>query len=170
MADDNTQQSTGTNGDQDNTGTSQVQAPETFSREYVEELRRENASHRTGKKEAVDAAKAELTAAFEARLAEKDTAYTELQNELGKAWVELEKVHTAIAAKVPSDKVLAFASILQGEDPETIKGSAASAKKLFGDFDSHDSPTDPTQGSGGQPLPLNGDKLMQALNAKLGIS
>lgn len=143
-------------------------APETFSREYVEELRRENAKHRTAKTEAVDAVKAQLTQEYEAKLAEKDTAYTELQNQLGDAWIELEKVYTALDAKVPSEKVRAFAAILKGSDPDSIKESAESAKELFGGFGKADAPTDPTQGSGGGHLPLNGDPILNALKKAVG--
>jgi len=152
------------------TVTEQGQAPqtETFSREYVEELRRENAKHRTAKAEAVDAVKAQLTQEYEAKLAEKDTAYAELQNQLGDAWVELEKVYTAIDAKVPSEKVRAFAEILKGSDPDSIKESAKSAKELFGGFGKADAPTDPTQGSGGGHLPLNGDPILNAIKKAVG--
>ncbi|ASZ75447.1 head scaffolding protein [Mycobacterium phage Kimona] len=170
MADENTTPA-GDSGN--NEGTPQGQAPqqqEVFSREYVEELRRENAKHRTSKNEAVQAARDEVKAEYEAKLAEKDTAYTELQNELGKAWIELEKVYVALEAKVPSEKVRAFAAILKGEDKESITESAESAKELFGGFDQNDPPYDPTQGSGGgKPLPLNGDPIMAALKAKIGF-
>ncbi|UJD20855.1 scaffolding protein [Mycobacterium phage Zimmer] len=144
------------------------EAPETFSREYVEELRRENAGHRTGKAAAVDAAKAEAKAHYEAIIADKDVAYTALQNDLGKAWIELEKLQTSLALKVPSERVLAFSSFLQGEDKESIEASAKAAYDLAGGFKTN-SPAffDPTQGRGGgkDPLPLNGDKLMGALVA-----
>jgi hypothetical protein len=142
-----------------------------FSRDYVEELRRENAAHRTGKKDAVETAKAELTREFEAKLAEKDTAYTELQNELGKAWIELEKVYTTLDAKVPSEKVRSFVEILSGEDKDSITESVKSRLELVGGFKSTTPAFDPSQGLGGKgsEVPLNGDKLMNALTAKLGI-
>lgn len=171
MADNDTPVSTDGTTSEGNPPSAQ-EATETFSREYVEELRRENAKHRTSKNDAVAAARDEVKAEYEAKLAEKDTAYAELQNELGKAWIELEKLNVALEAKVPSEKVLAFAEILKGEDKDSLTESAKSVKALFGGFDTKDPAFDPTQGSGGgkQSLPLNGDKLMQALNAKLGIS
>ncbi|AXH48791.1 scaffolding protein [Mycobacterium phage Steamy] len=142
-------------------------APETFSREYVEELRRENAAHRTGKTAAVDAAKAEAKRHYEALLAEKDTAYTALQNDLGNAWIELEKLQTTLALKVPSERVQAFASFLQGTDKDSIGESAKAAYELAGGFKTNSPAFDPTQGRGGgggkDPLALNGDPIMQAL-------
>jgi hypothetical protein len=142
-------------------------APETFSREYVEELRRENASHRTGKQAAIEAAKAEAKAHYEAIIADKDVSYTELQNELGRAWIELEKLQTSLALKVPSERVQAFASFLQGEDKDSIEASAKAAYELAGGFKTNSPAFDPSQGrgGGGEPLPLNGDKLMGALVA-----
>ncbi|AUV61974.1 head scaffolding protein [Mycobacterium phage SWU2] len=148
----------------------QASKPEVFSREYVEGLRRENAAHRTSKQTAVDEAVAAVKQQYETQLADKDTAYAALQNELGNAWIELEKVYTAIEAKVPSDKVRALAEFLQGTDKESITESAKSAAKLFGGWDSIDPAVDPTQGKGGgTPLPLNGDPILQALKAKIGF-
>ncbi|QBP31964.1 scaffolding protein [Mycobacterium phage Kristoff] len=172
MADNDTQ-TPDTTGTPQGTPEGEAKAPEagveTFSREYVEELRRENAKARTAKKTAVDEAKAELTREYEAKLAEKDTAYTELENQLAQAWIELEKVYTALDAKVPSDKVRAFAAILQGSDPDSIKESAKSATELFGGFNTKQPPVDPTQGSGGgKHTPLNGDPILEALKRAVG--
>ncbi|AFL46621.1 head scaffolding protein [Mycobacterium phage ICleared] len=169
MADNDTQTPDTTPGNDEGTDTGQAPAPETFSREYVEELRRENARHRTSKNEAVEAAKAEVRKEYEAKLAEKDTAYTELQNQLGEAWIELEKVYTSIDAKVPSDRVRAFAAILQGSDKESISESAKSAKQLFGGMTGTVPAVDPTQGSGGgKHTPLNGDPILDAIKKAVG--
>lgn len=143
-------------------------APETFSKEYVQELRAEAARHRTAKNEAVEAVRTEMKTQYEAALADKDVKYLELQNQLGQAWIELEKVYTAIEAKVPSEKVRAFAAILQGDDPDTIKESAKTAADLFGGLDNKGPAFDPTQGKGGTPLPLNGDPLLNALKKVVG--
>lgn len=143
-------------------------APETFSKEYVQELRNEAAKYRTQKNEAIEATKAALTQQFQGQIAEKDVALTELKNELENTKLELEKVRIAIEAKVPSDKVLAFARFLQGSDPDAIKASAASATELFGGFDSKSPAYDPTQGSGSNTLPLNGDPLLNMLKKVVG--
>ncbi|AEJ94501.1 head scaffolding protein [Mycobacterium phage Backyardigan] len=170
MADNDTQTPDTTTGDNEGTDAGQAPgAPETFSREYVEELRRENAKARTSKNQAVEDAKAEVRKEYEAKLAEKDTAYTELQNQLGQAWIELEKVYTAVDAKVPSDRVRAFAEILKGEDPDAIKASAESAKQLFGGMTGTVPAVDPTQGSGGgKHTPLNGDPILDAIKKAVG--
>lgn len=138
----------------------------TFSLEYVQELRRENAAQRTSKAEAVEAAVAAVTAEYEAKLADKDTAHTELQNQFEAAQLELEKYRVAISSKVPSDKVQAFVDILKGNTAEEISESAKAAYELAGGFSTSKSPAfDPSQGIGGKkdPIPLNGDPILQAV-------
>jgi hypothetical protein len=142
---------------------------ETFSRDYVEGLRSEAAKYRNEKKDAVEAAKAEVTAEWEAKLAAKDVELTQLQSDsLGKD-VTLYKLRTAIELGVPSDKLVAFAGVIQGDNEEDIKASAQSAKELFGGVRNNDPATDPTQGSGGRPvLALNSDALLQAVKTVVG--
>lgn len=143
--------------------------PKLFDEAYVKSLREEAAAARVAKKDAVDAAIKEANDAFQAELASKDTAYTELQNELANAKVELEKLYVTIDANVPSDKVRAFTAILQGSDSESIQASAKAAYELAGGFASKSPAFDPTQGFGGRdPLPLNGDPILQALKNAVG--
>lgn len=145
------------------------QSPETFSKEYVQELRNEAARYRTQKNEAVEAVKATLSAEFDAKLAEKDVALAEVQNQLAEAQIELEKIFVAIDAQVPSEKVRAFAAILKGEDKDSLAESAKSAKELFGGLGSKSPAYDPTQGAGGgKPLALNGDPILEALKKAVG--
>lgn len=149
-------------------------APEvkTYDEDYVKGLRQEAAAARVAKKDAVEAAERALKEAHAAELAARDTAYTELQNELGQAWIRLQKIETSLAAKVPSDKVLAFVEILQGTDADSIAESAKKNLELIGGFDKKPVPGfDPTQGFGGnKPLPLNGDPILNAMKGVLGIS
>lgn len=141
--------------------------PKVYSEDYVKQLRQEAAKYRTEKNDAINAAKAEITASFETQLAEKNTAFSELEGQLGAAGVELTKLRTALALQVPSDKVLAFAELLKGSTEEEIQQSAASAKELFGGFKSP--PIDPTQGTGGGGhIPLNGDPILAALKRAVG--
>lgn len=144
-------------------------APEVFSKEYVQELRNEAARYRTQKNEAVELAKSAVAKEFEAKLAEKDVAFTELQNSFQEAQIELQKLYVALDSQVPSDKVRAFAAILQGADADSISASAAAAKELFGGLDGKSPAYDPTQGAGGGVLPLNGDPLLNALKKVVGI-
>ncbi|ALA07827.1 scaffolding protein [Mycobacterium phage ExplosioNervosa] len=140
-----------------------------YDETYVKSLRDEAAAARIAKKTAVEAAEKALKEAHAAEIAAKDLAYTELQNELGSAWIELEKVYTAVEAKVPSDKVRAFVEILEGSDAESISESAKSRLELIGGFDKKTPAYDPSQGSGGkqQPLALNGDGILNAMMAVL---
>lgn len=143
--------------------------PKLFDEAYVKSLRDEAAAARVAKKDAVEAAEKALKEAHAAELAARDTAYTELQNQLGQAWIELEKLYTTIDAKVPSDKVRAFVSILQGDDKESIQASAKSAYELAGGFNTKSPAFDPTQGFGGKDLPLNGDPILEAIKAAVGV-
>lgn len=142
---------------------------ETFTKEYVQELRNEAAKYRIEKNEAVEQAKAAVAADFQKQMAEKDVALAEAQNQLGQAWIEMEKLYVSLDAKVPSERVRAFAEILKGEDPETIRESAKSAKELFTGLETKSPAIDPTQGSGGGVVPLNGDPLLNALKKVVGI-
>lgn len=144
--------------------------PKLFDEAYVKSLRDEAAAARVAKKDAVDAAMKSSNDAHQAELASKDTAYTELQNEVTAAKIELEKLYVTIDANVPSEKVRAFVAILQGTDTETITASAKSAYDLAGGFPSKSPAFDPTQGFGGRdPLPLNGDPILAALKSAVGM-
>lgn len=142
----------------------------TFDEAYVKSLRDEAAAARVAKKDAVEAAVKAANEAHQAQLAERDTALTELQGELQKSKLELEKLYVSIDANVPSDKVRQFVSILQGDDEESIRKSAQAAYELAGGFESKSPAFDPTQGFGGKkPLPLNGDPILQAIKHAVGV-
>lgn len=144
--------------------------PKLFDEAYVKSLRDEAAAARVAKKDAVDAAIKEANEKFQQELASKDTAYTELQNELAAAKLELEKLYISIDSRVPSDKVRAFASLLNGSDSDSIKESAKAAYELAGGFSTKSPAFDPTQGTGGRdPLPLNGDPILEAIKKAVGV-
>lgn len=141
---------------------------ETFSRDYVEGLRSEAAKYRNEKKDAVEAAKAELSAEWEAKLAAKDVELSTFQSDSLAKDVTLSKLRAAIDLGIPSDKLVAFSEVIKGDTEEDIKASAQSAKELFA-VRTNDPATDPTQGSGGRaPLALNGDPLMQMVRTIVG--
>jgi hypothetical protein len=145
-------------------------SPKLFDEAYVKSLRDEAAAARVAKKDAVDAAVKAANEAHQAELAAKDTAYAELQGELAAARIELEKLYISIDANVPSDKVRAFSSIIQGTDTESLQASAKAAYELAGGFPSKSPAIDPTQGFGGRDvLPLNGDPILEALKNAVGM-
>jgi hypothetical protein len=146
-----------------------LEQPKLFDEAYVKSLREEAAAARVAKKDAVEAAIKEANDAHQAALAERDTAQTELQNELAAAKIELEKLYISLDANVPSDKVRTFASILQGSDTESLQASAKAAYDLAGGFSAKRPAFDPTQGFGGRDtLPLNGDPILDALKRAVG--
>lgn len=150
-------------------GPAPVAQPETFSKEYVQELRGEAARYRNEKKDAVEAARAALndewTRKHEATAADNGR----LSLELGDAWIALQRLYSAIDEGVPTDKIRSFADMLKGNDAESIGASAKSAKSLFGGFQTNPGAVDPTQGSGGQNVPgLNSNQLLDDLKRIVG--
>ena len=145
------------------------QAPvETFSREYGETLRGEAAKYRNEKKTAVEQAQAQKDVEWQAKLDAQLGETNRLGTDLGSAWVELQKLYSAIDESVPSDKLRSFAGVIQGSDAESIAASAKSAKELFGGVNTSQPAVDPTQGSGGGSIPLNGDPILAALKKAVG--
>lgn len=134
-----------------------------WAREKLTKANNEAAKYRNEKNDAVNTAKAALTAEFEQKLSEKDTAYTELQGQLSAKSLELLKLQVALDLDIPSKKAVKFAALLSGTNEDEIKASAADAKDLFGAVEVKDRPTDPSQGSGNQSIPLNGDPILEAI-------
>jgi hypothetical protein len=135
------------------------QEPKTYSENYVQRLRSEAARYRTEKTSAVDAAKEAVSNEWQSKV-------DGITADLGDSWIYAEKLHAAINAQVPAEKVLDFAAILQGSDPDSIKASAEKAKALFG-VPAKVTATDTTQGSGNT-IPLNGDPLLAKLKQLVG--
>jgi len=149
----------------------QVASVETFSKDYVQELRNEAAKYRNDKKDAVEAAKlearTEAVREYETLAAEKDVALTSIQNELSEHKIELLKLKSVLAADIPSVDVLEVVALVQGSDEETISESVQRVKALIGKAPSKDRPVDPSQGSGNV-LALNGDPLLESLKRIVG--
>lgn len=136
---------------------------ETFSREYVERLRNEAAGHRVAKQNAVKAAKDALNSEWQGK-------YTDLEVQNAASGLELSRLKAAIDLNVPVDKVIQFASTLQGSTDDEITASAKTNYELFGGFKAPITPAvDPTQGSGNGNIPLNGDPILAALKAAVGV-
>jgi hypothetical protein len=140
---------------------------ETFSLEYVQELRNQAAKYRTEKKSAAESAKAEATKEFESVLAEKDSSIATVREELDNANLELMKLKAVLAEGVSSAHALDVASLVQGHDAETVSASVARVKSLIGAAPAKDRPVDSTQGSGNT-IPLNGDPILEKLKRMVG--
>lgn len=130
------------------------QLPE-FAKSMISDLRSEAAKHRTAKGEAVEAAKAEVSSAFDAKLAESNTAHEATKAELNKASLNLARLKAAVAAEVPTDKLLEFASLLQGSNDAELKAHAAQVKGLLGV--SATTAVDPSVGQSGNGAAQEGD-------------
>jgi hypothetical protein len=141
---------------------------ETFTLDYVQKLRDEAAGHRVKAKEAGDAARAEVIKEYEGKMAEKDTAFTEL-SQTAKADSEmLLKLNAVIAAKIPVDDIADVVTLVQGSDAESISESVARVKSLLGKAPAAVSAVDRTQGTGGGTIPLNGNPVLDMLKNAVG--
>ncbi len=140
-----------------------------WARNKLTKANNEAARYRTEKKEAVDTAKAEVRAEFEAQLNELSEAKATAVAEQEKAQLALIKLRAALSAGIPGESAAEFAELLQGATEEEINSHAEKVKSLFGKTSTKDKPVDPSQGSGNR-LPLNGDPLLNAVKSKLGIS
>ena len=152
-----------------------------WARDSLKRANDEAAKFRVEKREALEGIDAAKTAAAEEVrksletengkvLAAKDTEIGTLRTELVGAKLGTVKLRAAIDAGVPIDKLDSFTELLKGEDEAGIRTHAGELVKLFGASQSTIQPdpaTDPSQGQS-NPLPLNGDGLLNALRGIVG--
>lgn len=139
-----------------------------WAQQKIAEANAEAAKYRVEKKDAVEAAKQEVTTEFEAKIAALEEQIELEKQEAGNSRTEVQKIKAALAAGVASDKVLSFADLLKGETEEELTTHAEEVKKLFtaDDTSKKSRATDHSQGSGsGSVTPLNGDPLLQKVMA-----
>lgn len=131
----------------------------------VSDANAEAAKYRVEKRDAVEAAKAEVAESFNAKIQELEEAAKSQADELVNQRNDAAKLRAAIKADISTDKVLEFASLLQGESEDELVSHAETLKKLFTtDEQPKSKAVDPTQGKGStNPLPLNGDPLLAAI-------
>lgn len=142
-----------------------------WAREQITKANKQAAKYRTERNEAVEAAKAEVAASFEPKIAELEAQLSEKDSELSSARHEVTRVKVALQAGIDADRTLSFADLLKGDTEDELRSHAEELKELFGS-PSQESGTrgavDPSQGASGSPLPLNGDPLlnrvMQVIN------
>jgi hypothetical protein len=140
---------------------------ETFSAEYVQQLRDEAARYRTEKRAAAERAKTEAAKDFEGKLSEKDSALNTLQDALSDRTVELIKLKAVLAAGIASEDAVDVATLIQGTDEDSISESVKRVKSLIGKAPEKDRPVDPSQGSGNY-VPLNGDPILETVRRMVG--
>jgi type I restriction-modification system DNA methylase subunit len=141
--------------------------PETFSLEYVQELRNQAAKYRTEKKAAAESAKAEAIKEYEGRLVEKEQSFSGLREELDNTNLELQKLRAVLAEGIASEDALDVASLVQGTDDASISDSVKRVKSLIGKAPEKARPIDPSQGSGNH-VPLNGDPILETVRRMVG--
>lgn len=152
-----------------------TQAPATGTQELpdwaktkISEANAEAARYRVEKNQAVEQAQAALATEFEQKVAAAAAETETVRNDLSAAKLESAKIKTAIEAGIPATKILQVADLLKGEDEAQLRSHADELKKLFGTADAQP-PIDPSQGSGGTAIPLNGDPLLNALKRSVGL-
>lgn len=157
--------------------------PETFSREYVEQLRKENAKHRTTASEAKEAAKAAEKARLGA-MSETERAVAEAEArgrsavlvEYGQRLARAEFVAAAARRNSEYDAAAVLDDLNLGKyvtddgDPDVV-GIAKAVERLIPGAPSNPRPAGNADlGARTSAMPLNGDDIENALRKKLGIA
>lgn len=142
-----------------------------WAREKLTKANNQAAKYRTEKKEAVEQAKQEVTDSFSEKIEKLEAVIAEKDAEAAGERAEVAKLKAAIAAGIDSKKILPFAELLKGENDEELASHAVELKKLFADGEqkpAKQSAVDPSQGSGNESTPLNGDPLLRSVLAAIG--
>lgn len=141
-----------------------------WAREKLTKANNQAAKYRTEKKEAVEQAKQEAAEEYSSKIEQLEAALQDKDSEIAGGRTEVAKLKAAIAAGVANDKILPFADLLKGDDEEELASHAKELKKLFltEEEPKKQPATDPSQGSGNDSLPLNGDPLLNSVLAAIG--
>ena len=127
----------------------------------------EAAKYRVEKKEAVEAAKQEVTESFNARIAELEAELSAKDSDAVTARNDAAKLRATIKAGIDADKALDFADLLKGETEDELVSHAETLKNLFATDNpgaTKQAPVDPSQGLTGKTVPpLNGDPILAAI-------
>ncbi|QIS05925.1 hypothetical protein F5X71_29700 [Nocardia brasiliensis] len=117
-------------------------------RKELADVRSEAARYRVEKNEALTAAMTAAQAAVAEQLNSANAEKQAFAEQANTANTELLRLRTALEAGVPAEKVVQFASLLQGSTAEELQAHADTVKTLLGTPVSP-SATDPTQALGG---------------------
>jgi len=141
---------------------------QTFSLDYVQQLRAEAAKYRQDKKTAVKAAEDAITAQWQTKLDATGAEYADLKNQAATNEIQVMRYQAMIDQGIPVEVMPDVISLVGGHDEETVAASVAAAKKLLG-ATARDAAVDPMQGSGNRTPALNSDELEDSLRRALGI-
>jgi hypothetical protein len=142
--------------------TSEGKTTEWYEAELAK-VRQEAANNRVKGNEKANATRAEVTAEFEAKLAESNSAHETAKTQAEKFQHNFTKYETALTTVLGEEaakKVVSFARALQGKDEAELKAHAEELKGLFGlTGQKNDPATDPSQGHGGGNAGAEGDNF-----------
>ena len=141
---------------------------QTFSLDYVQQLRAEAAKYRQDKKTAVKAAEDAITSQWQTKLDAAGAEYADLKNQVATNEIQVMRYQAMIDQGIPVEVMPDVISLVGGHDEETVAASVAAAKKLLG-ATARDAAVDPMQGSGNRTPALNSDELEDSLLRALGI-
>lgn len=133
----------------------------------VAEANAEAAKYRVEKKDAVEAAKQEVTESFNARIAELEAELSTKDTDTATARNDADRLRATIKAGIDTEKALDFAELLKGETEDELVSHAETLKGLFATDNpgaTKQAPVDPSQGRTGKNVtPLNGDPILAAI-------
>lgn len=143
-----------------------------WARAKISEANAEAAKYRTEKRDAVEAAKQEVSESFQEKATEYESQLEQANSAVEAERLENMKLTAAVKALAPSQKVHDFAELLKGEDEESLGSHAEKLMELFDTADQSKEKKqkahDRSQGHGNnQTIPLNGDKLLGAVMGKI---
>ena len=141
---------------------------QTFSLDYVQQLRAEAAKYRQDKKTAVKAAEDAITSQWQTKLDAAGAEYADIKNQSATNEIQVMRYQAMIDQGIPVEVMPDVISLVGGHYEETVAASVAAAKKLLG-ATARDAAVDPMQGSGNRTLALNSDELEDSLRRALGI-
>lgn len=105
---------------------------QTFSLDYVQQLRAEAAKYRQDKKTAVKAAEDAITSQWQTKLDAAGAEYADLKNQSATNEIQVMRYQAMIDQGIPVEVMPDVISLVGGHDEETVAASVAAAKKLLG--------------------------------------
>lgn len=141
-----------------------------WARDAISRANSEAAAARIEKGNALANAKTLIEAEYADRINQAATSYSELEVKFAEKSNRVAKLEAILNAGIPSDRALQFAELVQGSTEEEITASVGTIKDLFSQDPQRPPLVDHTQGQGSNPLPLNGDGLLNAVKRAVGAS
>lgn len=148
-----------------------------WAQTIISDVRKEAAQYRVDRNEARDTARQEIKSEYEQRIADLESAESEAKTTISERELDIIKLKASLVQLIGDEaieeRVTTFSGLLHGSNEDEIRSHAEEVKKLFATTDAaaatqRQAATDQSQGRQNH-IPLNGDPLLNALKAKVGV-